>query len=122
MLNVGRAEMYEVGPTGFLWTRYARTIIRGVQKKVFKTSVMRSLITICIILLAFARRGRAFAVLLIVPFYYLLAQFPLHTEYRYVLAIHNFLFIIAGATIYYTSLVLGQSVQRGYRLALGKLT
>jgi hypothetical protein len=39
-------------------------------------------------------------VLLAVPLYYLLAQSAFHTEYRYVLAIHYFLFIMAAVTLY----------------------
>ncbi|MEK6286066.1 MAG: glycosyltransferase family 39 protein [Acidobacteriota bacterium] len=121
VLNVRRAEMFEIGPTGYLWTRHPRALIRGVQKNVFKTNPMRALIAIGIILLALARRGRVLAVLLIVPIYYLLAQSPLHTEYRYVLAIHYFLFVVAAATIYYGGLVIGQLMQRGYQLAHDKL-
>ena len=120
MLKVGQAEMYEIGPTGYLWTRYPRAAIRGVQKNIFKTDLMRALIIVGIILLALARQGRALAVLLIVPVYYLLAQSPLGTEYRYVLAIHYFLFVIAAATIYHASLVIGQSTRRGYRFAREK--
>jgi len=122
VLNVGQAEMFDMGPTRYLWTLYPRAVVRAVQKNVFKTDVMRALIIIGIILLALARRGRVLAVLLIVPVYYLLAQSPLHTEYRYVLAIHYFLFVIAAATIYYASLVIGQSMRRGYRFGRDKGT
>jgi hypothetical protein len=38
-------------------------------------------------------------VLLIVPAYYLSVQSALHTEYRYILAIHYFLLAIAGLTL-----------------------
>jgi hypothetical protein len=81
---------------------------------------MRTLIIIGIVLLALARRGRALALLLAVPVYYLVAQSPLHTEYRYVLALHYFLFVVAGATIYYASLSIGQGMRRGYQFARGK--
>lgn len=120
VLNIGQAEMFEMGATPYLWTRYPRAVIRAVQKNVFKTDVMRALIIAGIVLLALARRGRVLAVLLIVPVYYLLAQSPLHTEYRYVLAIHYSLFVIAAATIYYGGLFIGQLMQWGSQLAHGK--
>jgi hypothetical protein len=122
VLNVRQAEMFEIGPTGYLWTRYPRAVIRGVQKNVFKTDVMRALIIIGIILLALARRGRVLAILLIVPAYFLFAQSPLLTHYRYVLAIHYFLFVIAAATIYYGGLVIGQRMQWAYQLAHGTIS
>jgi hypothetical protein len=37
--------------------------------------------------------------LLAVPLYYVCSQSILHTEYRYVLVIHYFLFVIAAAAI-----------------------
>ncbi|MFY9554664.1 MAG: glycosyltransferase family 39 protein [Blastocatellia bacterium] len=117
VLTVGRAEMFEIGPTPHLWTRYFRAAIRGVQKNVFKTNAMRLLIAIGLILLALARRGRVLAVILIVPLYFLLVQSPLHTDYRYILAIHYFLFVIAAATLYYAGLVIGQSSRLGYEFA-----
>ncbi len=120
VLSLGQAKMFEMGPTGYLWTRYARAAILGVQKNVFKTNLMRALIAIGIILLALARRGRVLAVLLIVPVYFLSVQSPLHTDYRYILAIHYFLFVIAAATIYYAGLFIGQGMQWGYRFARGK--
>src|SRR5204862_6981897 len=92
-------------------------LIRGIQKNFFKTDVARALIAIGIILLALVRRGRALAILLIVPFYFLLMQSPLHTEYRYILAIHYFLFTMAAVTIYYAGTGIGRSVRRGYTLA-----
>ncbi|MEK6320283.1 MAG: hypothetical protein AABN33_01235 [Acidobacteriota bacterium] len=122
VLNVRQAEMFEMGPTDYLWTRYPRAAIRAVQKNVFKTNIMRALIIIGIILLALARRGRVLAILLIVPLYFLSIQSPLHTEYRYVLAIHYFLFVIAAATLYYTGLVIGQSSRWGYALAMRQRT
>ncbi len=114
VLNVGQAEMFEMEPTRYLWTRYPRAAIRAVQRNVFKTDVMRALIIASIVLLALARRGRVLAILLIVPAYFLCVQSPLLTHYRYVLAIHYFLFVIAAATIYFGGLFIGQSMQWGY--------
>lgn len=113
VVKLGQAELFESGATPYLWTRYARAVIRGIQKNVFKTDVARLLIAIGIILLGLAHRVRALAILLIIPVYYLLAQSPLHTEYRYILAIHYFLFAIAAVAIYYGGLVTGQVARRG---------
>ena len=52
-----------------------------------------------IILLAAARRWQVLLVLLVVPAYYLLVQSALHTEYRYILAMHYFLLAIAAVTL-----------------------
>jgi len=59
--------------------------------------------------LALARRRRALAVLLAVPIYYLLVQSALSTEYRYILAIHYFLFVVAGVTLGCLGSALGQA-------------
>lgn len=100
LVQVGEARLFELGPTGYCWTRAPRAIIRGIQKNFFKTNLMLSLIAIGILLLALARRRGELLILLAVPVYYLLAQSFFHTEYRYILAMHYFLFVIAAATLY----------------------
>jgi len=60
-------------------------------------------------LLAAARRRRALLVLLAVPAYYLLVQSALHTEYRYILAIHYFLFVMAAVTLGCFGVAIGQA-------------
>jgi hypothetical protein len=52
-----------------------------------------------IIFMAAARRWKSLLILLAVPAYYLLVQSALHTEYRYILAIHYFLFVMAAVTL-----------------------
>jgi len=118
VVNVGPAEIFESGPTPYLWTRYPRGAIRAIQKNFFKTNLTRALIVIGLILLALARRGRGLTILLIVPAYFLFVQSPLHTEYRYILALHYFLFVIAAVTLYYAGLVIGRSSRRGYVFAM----
>jgi hypothetical protein len=100
LVQVGEARLFELGPTGYGWTRAPRAIIRGIQKNIFKTDRMLSLIVIGIVLLLLARRRSELLILLAVPVYYLLAQSFFHTEYRYILAIHYFLFVIAAVTLY----------------------
>jgi hypothetical protein len=77
-----------------------RLALRAAQK-VFVTAVFLPLYLLGLLLLAHARRTRALAALLAVPLYYLCVQSALHTEYRYVLAVHYFLFIAAASGLYH---------------------
>ena len=72
--------------------------LRALQK-LFVTAVFLPLYLAGLFLLVRARRRRALAALLVVPAYYLCAQSPLHTEYRYVLAVHSFLFVVAAVAL-----------------------
>jgi hypothetical protein len=108
VLQLGRADLFLVGRTPYQWTRYPRSVIRGIQKNLYKTEWMWLLIIIGVGLLVLAGRGRTLLILLAVPAYYLIVHSALHTEYRYVLAIHYFLFICAAATFY----AAGMSVRR----------
>ncbi|HVG22196.1 MAG TPA: hypothetical protein VNI02_24380, partial [Blastocatellia bacterium] len=119
-LQVGRAEMFDVGPTPNQWTRGPRALIRGLQKNIFKTDLMRLLVIGGVVMLAVAGRGRALAALLAVPAYYLLVQSAFHTEYRYILAIHYFLFVMAAVAIYCMAVAIVRVARQGYRLAKGK--
>ena len=108
VLQLGRADLFLVGATPYQWTRYPRSVIRGIQKNLYKTEWMWLLIIIGVGLLVLAGRERTLLILLAVPAYYLIVHSALHTEYRYILAIHYFLFICAAATFY----VAGMSVRR----------
>jgi hypothetical protein len=57
-------------------------------------------------MLVYQRQFQKLAILLAVPCYYFCAQSALHTEYRYVLVIHYFLFILAAIAIYRIGCVL----------------
>jgi hypothetical protein len=122
VVNLGPARIFESGATPYLWTRYPRAAIRAIQKNLFKTNLTRGLIAIGLVLLALARRGKALAILLVVPAYFLFVQSPLHTEYRYILALHYFLFVIAAVTLYYAGLVIGRGSKWGYALAMRQRT
>lgn len=86
------------------WTRPLRLVLRAAQK-LFITAVFVPLYLLGLVLLARARRTRALAALVAVPLYYLCVQSALHTEYRYVLAIHYVLFVAAGAALHYLILL-----------------
>lgn len=77
------------------WTRPPRALARLAQKP-FITAVILPLELAGLYLLAREKKWRQLALLLAVPVYYLCVQAALHTEYRYVLAIHYFLFAAAA--------------------------
>jgi hypothetical protein len=105
---LGTADVFETGPTPYVWTGYPRMIVSSIQGQ-FTTGVVLSLVAVGIGLLLLARRGRTLLILLVVPLYYLILQSPLHTEYRYILAIHYFLFVMAGVTLGCFGAALGQA-------------
>jgi hypothetical protein len=96
---LGVTQLYEQGSTPYWWSRYVRPAVRGIQRNVYTTSHLLPLIGLAVILLAAARRWRALLVLLAVPAYYLLVQSALHTEYRYILAIHYFLSVLGAVPL-----------------------
>src|SRR5437868_1160976 len=91
------------------WTRVPRLAVRAAQK-LFITALDLPLVLLGLFTLARARQTRALALLLAVPLYYLCAQSALHTEYRYVLAVHYFLFIAAAAALYHV----GRAARRAW--------
>ncbi len=114
VVKVGQAELWELGPTPSAWTRHPRSVVRGIQKNVFKTRVMRPLILAGIILLALAGRRRALVILLAVPVYYLCTHAAFSTEYRYILAIHYFLFVFVAASSFWAWAALREGSQLAY--------
>jgi hypothetical protein len=112
LLQLGNVELFELGATPNQWTRLPRAVIGGIQKNVYKTNLLRLLMLSGIILLAFAGQKRTLILLLAVPLYYLCLQSVLHTEYRYILAIHYFLFVLAAVTIYFAGVMLIEMLRR----------
>ncbi len=100
VMEINRVELYALGASSNLWTRYPRALVHAVQR-LFLTAVMLPLVIIGIVLLVRAKQYRTLAILLIIPAYYFCVQSALHTEYRYVLAIHCFLFVLAAFTLHW---------------------
>lgn len=100
VVNITQAQLWELGATPNRWTHFPRSIIRGIQKTLFTTKAMWTLIIAGILLIALAKGKQVPAVLLVVPAYYLCFQSAVHTEYRYILPIHYFFFIIAAVALY----------------------
>jgi hypothetical protein len=96
---IGRAELEAYGETPLRWTGVVRSPVRIIQRNIYTTSRLPWLIAAGLLMLALARRWRALTILMTVPLYYLLVQSAFHTEYRYILPIHYFLFAAATALV-----------------------
>jgi 4-amino-4-deoxy-L-arabinose transferase-like glycosyltransferase len=73
--------------------------LRFVQK-LFITALFLPLTLIGAAILVYRKQFQTLALLLAVPCYYFCSQSALHTEYRYVLVIHYFLFVLAAVAVY----------------------
>jgi hypothetical protein len=111
VMQVGQPQLYALGPSSFMWTRVPRAVIRLIQK-LFVTAVMLPLAIIGLLILSLAGQRNAIALLLVVPVYYLCVQSALHTEYRYVLAVHYFLFVLVALTLYRAGAYLWRGLQK----------
>jgi hypothetical protein len=69
-------------------------------QKLFITALFLPLTLIGAGILVYRRQFQTLALLLAVPCYYFCTQSALHTEYRYVLVIHYFLFVLAAVAVY----------------------
>lgn len=107
-LLLGAVELRALGPASHTWTRWPRLLLRGAQR-LFVTAVVLPLVLAGLALLVRARRWRALALLLAVPAYYFCVQSAVHTEYRYVLAVHYCLFVIAAVALYCGGLALART-------------
>ena len=103
ILDIGRAQLVELGPASYLWTRYPRKLVKGIQK-LFVARYFLPLTILGVVLLAAYRRKAALAVILTVPLYYLSSHAPMHFEYRYILPVYFFWFILVGLAIYWIGL------------------
>jgi hypothetical protein len=71
-----------------------------IVQKLFITALFLPLTLIGAGILFYHRQFQTVALLLAVPCYYFCTQSALHTEYRYVLVIHYFLFVLAAVATY----------------------
>jgi hypothetical protein len=111
VVSMQKVELFEVGPTPHKQLDGLRVAVRGLQKNLFTTSVMTPLWLAGIMLLIFAREWKPAVALISVPLYYLCFQSALHTEYRYIIAIHYFLFVLAGLMLYIVGSVIAAAAK-----------
>jgi 4-amino-4-deoxy-L-arabinose transferase-like glycosyltransferase len=71
-----------------------------IVQNLFITALFLPLTLIGTGILVYRRQFQTLALLLAVPCYYFCTQSALHTEYRYVLVIHYFLFVLAALAVY----------------------
>jgi 4-amino-4-deoxy-L-arabinose transferase-like glycosyltransferase len=81
------------------WQRLLHWPLLLVQR-LFITAIFLPLTLLGAYLLGYRRQFQTLGLLLVVPFYYFCVQSALHTEYRYVLVIHYFLFVLAAVGLY----------------------
>jgi Dolichyl-phosphate-mannose-protein mannosyltransferase len=90
-----------LGNSSSTWTRYLRIPLRLLQQ-LFITAVFLPFTLLGVLVLALRRCRKELAVLLVIPAYYMLVQSILWTEFRYILTMHYFLFILAAVGIVWT--------------------
>jgi 4-amino-4-deoxy-L-arabinose transferase-like glycosyltransferase len=96
-------------------SRLLQLPLRALQK-LFITAFVLPLTSIGAGILLYRRQFQSLAILLAVPFYYFSTQSALHTEYRYVLVIHYFLFVLAAVALYtIASSIVGRRIQNRER-------
>ena len=99
MLRLERTPLSSTAPVSEGPTRVPRLAVRAAQK-LFITAVFLPLYLAGLFLLLRRRKRRELAALLAVPLYFLCVQSALHTEYRYVLAVHYLLFVAAAFALH----------------------
>lgn len=112
--RMGMIELYELGPSAYQWTRIPRLVISNLQR-FFLTAWMLPLTIFGIVILLRARRRHTVLLLLSVPLYYLLVQSALHTERRYVIAIHYFFTIFAAVFLWMLFRLVKEAIRRPAR-------
>ena len=99
MLRLERTPLrLEVTSSGDV-ARLFHSMLRGIQK-LFITAIILPFVLAGANVLIYRRHFQTLAILLVVPCYYFCTQSALHTEYRYVLVIHYFLFVLAALGVY----------------------
>jgi len=98
MLRLERTPLRLASTSSGAW-RFFQWPLLNIQK-LFITAIFLPLVLLGAAILIYQRQFQTLAILLVVPCYYFATQSALHTEYRYVLVIHYFLFVLAAVGIY----------------------
>lgn len=99
MLRLERTPLRLAAADSGTWQLLFQGPLRTVQK-LFITAIFLPLALIGAGVLLYRRHFQKLAILLVVPCYYFCTQSALHTEYRYVLVIHYFLFVLPAVAVY----------------------
>ncbi len=97
MLRLERTPLRLAPASGTLF--FLQWPLRVVQK-LFITAIFLPLALLGAGILFYRKQFQTLVILLAVPCYYFCTQSALHTEYRYVLVIHYFLFVLAAVAFY----------------------
>ncbi len=114
--ELGTISAYKLGPASQTWTRYPRSALRLIEK-FFITAVMLPFTLLGVILLMRKCRWPELTILLVLPIYYMCAQSPLWTEFRYISPMHYFLFILAAVGFVWSVEILRKAISRVTRNA-----
>ena len=109
MLRLERTPLRLAAADSGRWQLLFQGPLRAVQK-LFITAIFLPLALIGAGILLYGRHFQKLAILLVVPCYYFCTQSALHTEYRYVLVIHYFLFALAAVAVYSIACRIRQSL------------
>ena len=99
MLRLERTPLRLAPTNSGSWQTLFQWPLQAVQK-IFITAIFLPLFLTGAGILVYQRQFQNLAMLLIVPCYYFCTQSALHTEYRYVLVIDYFLFVLAAVGLY----------------------
>jgi hypothetical protein len=99
MLRLERTPLRLATTNSGGWQRLIQWPLQTIQR-LFITAIFLPLVLIDAGILINQRQFQSLAILLVVPFYYFCTQSALHTEYRYVLVIHYFFFVLAALAVY----------------------
>lgn len=98
VIELKEAEISELGAARNSWTLPFRYLVCPLQK-LFSLPILLPLELIGLGILIWRRERKIIFILLMVPLYYFCVQSALHTEHRYILIIHHFLFGFAAIAV-----------------------
>jgi hypothetical protein len=99
MLRLERTPLRLATTNSGGWQRLIQWPLQTMQR-LFITAIFLPLVLIGAGISIYQRQFQSLTILLVVPFYYFCTQSALHTEYRYVLVIHYFFFVLAALVVY----------------------
>ena len=99
MLRLERTPLRLTTTKTGTWQSLFQWPLRIVQK-LYITAIFLPLVLLGAGMLIYRRQVKSLAILLVVPGYYFSTQSALHTEYRYVLVIHYFLFVLVAVGVH----------------------